>query len=144
MKYIGLDLGSRTLGVAISDELGILARKYDTLRFYEDDYDKAISYTIDICNKENVKTVVLGLPRHMNGDKGIRADISIEFKNTIESLSDIKVILEDERLTTVIVDRAMIEGNLSRKKRHEKKDEMAAVVILQDYLDKINGGSFKL
>jgi putative Holliday junction resolvase len=84
MKYIGLDLGSRTLGVAISDELGILARKYDTLRFYEDDYDKAISYTIDICNKENVKTVVLGLPRHMNGDKGIRADISIEFKNKIE------------------------------------------------------------
>ncbi|MCR4897597.1 MAG: Holliday junction resolvase RuvX [Acholeplasmatales bacterium] len=144
MKYIGLDLGSRTLGVAISDELGILARKYDTLRFYEDDYDKAISYTIEICNKEKVKTVVLGLPRHMNGDKGIRADISIEFKNKIESLSDIKVILEDERLTTVIVDRAMLEGNLSRKKRHEKKDEMAAVVILQDYLDKINGGSFKL
>ena len=80
----------------------------------------------------------------MNGDKGIRADISIEFKNKIESLSDIKVILEDERLTTVIVDRAMLEGNLSRKKRYEKKDEMAAVVILQDYLDKINGGSFKL
>ena len=128
MKYIGLDLGSRTLGVAISDELGILARKYDTLRFYEDDYDKAISYTIDVCNKENVKTVVLGLPRHMNGDKGIRADISIEFKNKIESLSDIKVILEDERLTTVIVDRAMLEGNLSRKKRHEKKDEMEVVL----------------
>lgn len=144
MKYIGLDLGSRTLGVAISDELGILARKYDTLRFREDDYDKAISYTLEICEKEKVKNIVLGLPRHMNGDQGIRANISVDFKNKIESLSDIKVALEDERLTTVIVDRAMLEGNLSRKARHDKKDEMAAVVILQDYLDKINGGNFKL
>ena len=92
MKYIGLDLGSRTLGVAISDELGILARKYDTLRFREDDYDKAISYTLEICEKEKVKNIVLGLPRHMNGDQGIRANISVDFKNKIESLSDIKAL----------------------------------------------------
>ncbi len=138
MKYIGLDLGSRTLGIAISDELGILARSYDTLRFRDDDYDFAIEKTIEICNKENVKTVVLGLPKHMNGDAGIRAEISVDFKNKIEAKSDIKVILEDERLTTVIVDRAMISGNVKRKDRHKKKDEMAAVVILQNYLDKIS------
>ena len=137
MKYIGLDLGSRTLGIAISDELGILARSYDTLRFRDDDYDFAIEKTIEICNKENVKTVVLGLPKHMNGDAGIRAEISVDFKNKIEAKSDIKVI-EDERLTTVIVDRAMISGNVKRKDRHKKKDEMAAVVILQNYLDKIS------
>ena len=136
MKYIGLDLGSRTLGVAISDELGILARAYDTLRFRDDDYEKAISYTIDICEKEHVNTVILGLPKHMNGDEGVRAQISFDFKTQIEARSNIKVILEDERLTTVIVDKAMIEANVRRKDRREKKDEMAAVVILQNYLDK--------
>jgi putative Holliday junction resolvase len=138
MKYIGLDLGSRTLGIAISDELGILARSYDTLRFKDDDYDYAINQTIEICNKEKVTTVVLGYPKHMNGDAGVRAQISIDFKNKIEEKSNIKVILEDERLTTVIVDRAMISGNVKRKDRHNKKDEMAAVVILQNYLDKIS------
>lgn len=136
MKYIGLDLGSRTLGVAISDEMGILARAYDTLRFRDDDYEKAIEYTIDICKKEKVSTVVLGLPKHMNGDEGVRAQISFDFKAEIEKRSDIQVVLMDERLTTVIVDKAMISANVRRKERHEKKDEMAAVVILQNYLDK--------
>ncbi len=136
MKYIGLDLGSRTLGVAISDELGFLARSYDTFRFADDDYDSAVKYTIDTCNKEKVKNVVLGLPKHMNGDNGIRAKISEDFKKKNEEQSDIKVYLEDERLTTIIVDKAMISGNVNRKDRHKKKDEMAAVVILQGFLDK--------
>ena len=136
MKYIGLDLGSKTLGVSISDELGFLARSYDTFRFNEDDYDSAVDYLINICQKEKVTEVVLGYPKHMNGDSGIRASISVSFKEKIESKSSIKVRLEDERLTTVIVDRAMIEGNVRRKDRHNKKDEMAAVVILQGFLDK--------
>lgn len=138
MKYIGLDLGSRTLGVSISDELGMLARAYDTYRFNDNQYDLAVKYTIDICNKEKVSTVVLGYPKHMNGDNGIRCQISNDFKKKIEESSNIKVILEDERLTTVIVDRAMISGNVKRKDRKNKKDEMAAVVILQNYLDKIS------
>jgi len=136
MKYIGLDLGSRTLGIAISDELGILARALETYRFDDDNYEAAAKYTIDICNKEKVKNVVLGMPKHMNGDLGIRAQISIDFKKLIEDNSDIKVELVDERLTTVVVDRAMISGNVRRDKRKQKKDEMAAVVILQNYLDK--------
>lgn len=136
MKYIGLDLGSRTLGVAISDETGFLARAYDTFRFRDDDYESAINYTIDVCKKENVSEIVLGLPKHMNGDAGIRADISISFKEEIEKRSEIKVHLEDERLTTIIVDKAMIEGNIRRDKRRQKKDELAAVVILQGFLDK--------
>lgn len=138
MKYIGLDLGSRTLGVSISDELGILARSYDTFRFPDDEYDLAIDYTIDICKKEKVSTVILGMPKHMNGDLGIRANISVEFKNKLEEKSDIKVVLVDERLTTIIVDKAMIKGNVKRKDRHQKKDEMAAVVILQNYLDRMS------
>lgn len=136
MKYIGLDLGSRTCGIAISDALGMLARTYDTLRFNDDDYLYCANEIIKICKLEGVKTIVLGLPKHMNGDEGIRANISKEFKKLIEDNSDIFVELVDERLTTVIVDKTMISGNLSREKRKSKKDELAAVVILQNYLDK--------
>ena len=134
MKYLGLDLGSRTLGLAISDALGMFARAYDTLRFENDDYDYAINETINICKKEGINEIVLGNPKHMNGDEGIRSQISYDFKKKIEEKSDIKVHLLDERLTTVRVDKAMIMGNMSRQKRHQKKDEMAAVVILQDFL----------
>lgn len=137
MKYIGLDLGSRTLGVAISDALGMLARAYDTFRFNDDNYELAAKYTIDLAKKEGVTTIVLGYPRHMNGDAGIRASISDSFKKMLEE-ANLKVILEDERLTTVIVNKAMISGNVNRKDRKQKKDEMAAVVILQNYLDKIS------
>lgn len=135
MKYLGLDLGSRTLGLAISDALGMFARAYDTLRFEDDDYDYAINETINICKKEGINEIVLGNPKHMNGDEGIRSQITYDFKKKIEEKSDIKVHLLDERLTTVRVDKAMIMGNMSRQKRHQKKDEMAAVVILQDFLD---------
>ena len=135
MKYLGLDLGSRTLGLAISDALGMFARAYDTLRFEDDDYDYAINETINICKKEGINEIVLGNPKQMNGDEGIRSQISYDFKKKIEEKSDIKVHLLDERLTTVRVDKAMIMGNMSRQKRHQKKDEMAAVVILQDFLD---------
>ena len=137
MKYIGLDLGSKTLGIAISDELGMLARAVETYRFNEDDYDSAAKYIIDFANKNKVTTLILGNPKHMNGDEGIRSQISVDFKNKIEGESNLKVILEDERLTSVIVDRAMTFGDLSRKTRKQKKDEMAAVVILQNYLDRI-------
>lgn len=136
MKYIGLDLGSRTLGVAISDETGFLARAYDTFRFKDDDYESAINYTIETCKKENVKEVVLGYPKHMNGDAGIRASISDNFKLNLETKGNLVVHLEDERLTTIIVDKAMIEGNMRRDKRRQKKDELAAVVILQGFLDR--------
>ena len=102
---------------------------------WDDDYDYAINETINICKKEGINEIVLGNPKHMNGDEGIRSKISYDFKKKIEEKSDIKVHLLDERLTTVRVDKAMIMGNMSRQKRHQKKDEMAAVVILQDFLD---------
>ena len=138
MKYLGLDLGSRTLGIAISTS-GIIASNLETIRFRDDDYDYAINYTKELCLKEKIDVVVLGLPKHMNGDEGIRADISKDFKKKLEELlPSIKVVLTDERLTTVIVDKTMISGNMSRDKRKKLKDEMAAVVILQDYLDKVN------
>ncbi len=135
MKCLGLDLGSKTLGIAISDAFGMIARVYDTLRFTDDDYDFAVNKTKEICEKEGIKIVVLGYPKHMNGDKGIRAVISEEFKTKLETICNVKVELWDERLTSIAVDRVMIQGNLSRDKRKQKKDELAAVVILQNYLD---------
>lgn len=135
MKYIGLDLGSVTCGIAISDELGMIARAYDTLRFEPDDYKYASDKVKEICKIERVNNVILGYPKHMNGDAGIRAHISEDFKKLLEDGTNIKVSFVDERLTTVIVDRAMISGNIRRDKRKQKKDELAAVVILQNYLD---------
>lgn len=136
MKYLGLDLGSRTLGVAIS-ESGVIASNLETFRFKEDDYLSAINHTYELVLKYKIDCVVLGLPKHMNGDEGIRAQISYDFKQKLEELSpNLKIILSDERLTTVIVDKTMIAGNMRRDKRKALKDEMAAVVILQDYLDR--------
>lgn len=137
MKYIGLDLGSRTLGVSISDDLAMFARTYDTIRFQDDDYDYALEELLKILSKEHVDTCILGYPKHMNGDKGIRAAISEDFKSKLEN-NNINVILWDERLTTITVDRMMISSNVRREKRKEKKDELAAQVILQDYLNSKN------
>ena len=137
MKYIGLDLGSRTLGVAISDEMGILARAYDTLRFRDDDYEKAIEYTIDICKKEKVSTVVLGLPKHMNNSEGIRVESTMEFKEKLERRLGLEVVMWDERLTTVAADRTMMEAGIRRENRKEYVDMLAAQFILQGYLDSL-------
>ena len=134
-KVIGLDLGSRTCGVAISDISGILARIYETIRFTDDDYDTCCSRVVEICTKEKVKDIVLGMPKHMNGDVGIRGQISLDFKAKLLSKGDFNVILWDERLSSVAVNRAMIDGNMRREFRKEHKDELAAVVILQGYLD---------
>ncbi len=136
MKCLGLDLGSRTLGVAISDNLGIIARTYDTFRFNDDDYNSALNYVLDIVKKEKIDKIVLGYPKHMNGDIGIRGQISLDFKKMIKEKIDIEVILIDERLTTVSADRIMISQNVRREERKKKKDELAALIILQNYLDR--------
>ncbi|MCL2522087.1 MAG: Holliday junction resolvase RuvX [Erysipelotrichales bacterium] len=136
MKAIGLDLGSKTLGIAISDPMGLIARPLETFRFKEDDYQKALERVIEIVKAENIEKIVLGLPKHMNNDIGIRGQISIDFKKNIEEyLPKVLVILIDERLSSVYVDRLMISAGLSRQKRKEKKDEQAAVLLLQNYLD---------
>lgn len=134
-KVLGLDLGSRTCGVAISDISGILARVYETIRFADDDYEAAANRVVEICQKERVTDIVLGMPKHMNGDIGIRGQISLDFKAILLSKGDFNVILWDERLSTVSANRVMLEGNMRREYRKEHKDELAAVVILQGYLD---------
>ncbi|MBR0385474.1 MAG: Holliday junction resolvase RuvX [Erysipelotrichaceae bacterium] len=134
-KILGLDLGAKTCGVALSDALGMIASPVKTIRFEEDDYETACDRVVEIIDENEVRTVVLGLPRHMNGDIGIRGEISIQFKQMLEEARDVEVILQDERLTTVSAQKTMIASNMNRSKRHQMIDAMAAVMILQDYLD---------
>lgn len=135
-RILGLDLGSRTCGIAMSDALGMLAHGIETYRFAENDYEKAANYIKGIIDKNQIKTVVLGLPKHMNGDLGIRAEVSIKFKEMLEKrVSGLNVVLVDERLTTKIAQDRLIFADVSRKKRKQVIDKMAAVAILQSYLD---------
>jgi len=133
-KYLGLDLGSKTLGVAISTS-GIIASALETYRFSENKYEDAVSIVINLVDTYKIDTIVLGFPKHMNNDIGIRGRISEDFKKMIEEKKQVEVVLWDERLSTKTALRAMIKGSERRDTQKSKKDELAAVVILQNYLD---------
>lgn len=137
MRYLGLDLGSKTLGISISDRTNIIASVYKTIFFNEDDYNSLIEPLREIILQEGITGIVLGLPKNMNNSLGTRAMITLEFKEKIEKELEIEVIMEDERLTSVISNNVLISANVSRNKRKKKVDGMAAVIILQSYLDRI-------
>ena len=134
-RSLGLDLGSVTCGIAISDPMGIVARAVETIRFEPNDYEDCLDKVIAIIKRENPDEIILGLPKHMNGDIGERGEISIKFKEMLSEKINQPVILWDERLTTKAAERILIEADLSRKKRKKVIDQMAAVQILQSYLD---------
>ena len=136
MRILGLDLGSRTLGIALSDTGEKMALMKETFRFAQDDYDAAVDKTLEYIDEYQIKEVVLGLPKHMNGDIGERAQLSMDFKEVLEEERDVTVILMDERLTTVSALKTMSSLNTTAKKRKSMVDQMAAQTILQDYLDK--------
>lgn len=134
-RIMGLDLGSRTLGIAVSDPLGMIARTVETFRFADDDYDAACARAVQLAKELGAVKFVLGLPKHMNGDVGIRGQISLDFTAKLEAACGLPVILQDERLTTAAAERILISADVSRKKRKAVIDQMAAVQILQSYLD---------
>ena len=134
-RIMGLDLGSHTLGIAVSDPLGMIARTVETFRFADDDYDAACARAVQLAKELGAVKFVLGLPKHMNGDVGIRGQISLDFKAKLEAACGLPVILQDERLTTAAAERILISADVSRKKRKAVIDQMAAVQILQSYLD---------
>ena len=136
MRCLGLDLGSKTLGIAISDTTNTIATIYTTLRFDEDDYDSLIPQLKDIILKNDIDVIVLGLPKNMNNTLGKRAEITLDFKEKLEKQLLVKVTLMDESLTSGISNNVMIEADMSRKKRKKKVDGIAAQIILQDYLDR--------
>ena len=137
MRCLGLDLGSKTLGIAISDRTNCIASVYKTIFFKDENYSSLIEPLKEIIDKEEVGTLVLGLPKNMNNSLGTRAIITLEFKELLESNFSIPVVMEDERLTSVISNNILISANVSRNKRKKKVDGMAAEIILQGYLDRV-------
>ncbi len=136
MRYLGIDLGSKTIGLSLSDETLTIASSYKTIHFDNEDYISTISEIMDIVKEFNIEKIVMGLPKNMNNTLGERALITLEYKKQLEKALDIEVIMMDERLTSVISNSILIEADLSRKKRKKKVDAVAAQIILQSYLDK--------
>lgn len=139
MKYLGLDLGTRTLGISISDLTHTIATTYKTIRYQEEDYDFLINELKKIIDHEKIEKIILGLPKNMNNTIGESAERCLKFKDNIEKSLNIEVVMQDERLTTVEATNYMIEANISRKKRKNKIDSLAANIILQTYLDRKRG-----
>lgn len=135
MKIVGLDLGSKTLGVAVSDPSMTIATKLSTIIFANNDFDYAINELFAILKGVEINCFVLGLPKNMDGSLGFQAQSSINFKAKLEEKFNKEVILWDERLTSKMAESVMISANLSRKKRKTKVDFVAATIILQSYLD---------
>jgi len=135
MRYLGLDLGSRTLGVAVSDKTGMIASSLKIIR-HNEEYDKLLTDVEGLVNELEIDAIVLGFPKNMNGSIGPKGELSIDFKDKLEKLLKIPVYLQDERLSTKSATDMLIEGNMSRKKRKTVIDAVAATIILQTYLDR--------
>ena len=136
MKYLGLDLGSRTLGVAVSTS-GVFVTSLDVIR-HNEEYDKLVDKVKSLVDEYKIDVIVLGLPKNMNNTLGDKANLSIGFKEKLEKATNKEVVLEDERLTTVIATNSLINTNNSRDKRKKVVDSVAATIILQSYLDRKN------
>ena len=135
MRYLGLDLGTKTLGLALSDQLGMIATSYKILR-HNEDYDSLIPMLKEEIEDNDVKALVLGLPKNMNNSIGERGKIALEFKEKLESAFNLPVYMQDERLTTRQAENLLISNDTSRKKRKKVIDSLAATIILQSYLDR--------
>ena len=136
MRIIGLDLGNRTVGVALSDYLGIIANPVGTFRFEEQDLDTALELVENVIKENQVEKIVLGLPKNMNGTIGPQAEYCLKFKEMLEEATKLEVIMIDERLTSRQADVIMLKADMSRQKRKKNVDKLAATIILQTYLDR--------
>ena len=138
-KILGLDLGTKTLGIAMSDELGIVHGR-ETFRFEEFNYKKAREYVVKLCAENDIEEIALGIPYYASGDISPRAASCIRFKEDLLKLNPkLKIELVDESYSTIEADELLKEQNLSYYKRKEIIDEMASVVILNRYLMKKGG-----
>ena len=133
MRFIGLDLGTKTLGISLSS--GIIATNYKTIR-HNEDYDYLVDEVLKIVLEKKIDKIILGFPKNMNNTIGERANITLSFKEKLEEKTKLEIILEDERLTSCVANQVLIEADTSRKKRKERVDGVASVIILQSYLDR--------
>lgn len=138
MRIMGLDYGSKTVGVAMSDPLGITAQAVETI-WRKDEYKlrKTCARIEELISEYEVERIVLGLPKHMNNDLGERAEKALAFGEMVKRRTGLEVVMWDERLTTVEAERTLIENNVRRENRKQYIDKIAAVFILQGYLDSI-------
>ncbi len=138
MRILGLDFGSKTVGVAVSDPLGITAQPVEIVRRKsESKLRQTLARIEELAKEYRAESFVLGLPKNMNNTMGERAEKSLAFKEMLEKRTGLPVVMWDERLTTVAANRAMMEGGVRRENRGEFVDSMAAALILQGYLDSL-------
>ena len=138
MRVLGLDYGSKTVGVAVSDPLGYTAQGIEIIRRKsENKLRQTLARIEELISEYQVEKIVLGLPKNMNNTMGDRAVKSLEFKDMLERRTGLPVIMWDERLTTVAAQRVLIEAKVRRENRKEYVAELAAIFILQGYLDSL-------
>ena len=135
MRIMSLDVGSRTIGIACSDALPMTAQGIETIR--RTSLEKDFNRLQELIAEYEVHELVVGMPKNMNGTKGERAEKTEEFVEKMKEVIDLPVTYWDERLSTVMAERQLIAADVSRKKRKSVIDKMAAVVILQGYLDRL-------
>lgn len=138
MRTMGLDVGSVTVGVAISDALGWTAQGIETITINEQAKQFGYDRVKELAEQNEVTKIVVGLPKNMNNTIGERAEASQKYAEVLESRTGIPVVLWDERLTTAAAERTLLEADVSRKKRKKVIDKLAAIMILQSYLDANN------
>ena len=135
MRYLGMDLGTKTLGLAISDATGTIATGLEIIR-HNENYSELVKKIGIIIEDNDIKEMVLGFPKNMDNTIGERGHIAIEFKKMLEEAYGLPVYMQDERLSTVEAEHLLISNDASRKKRKKVIDSVAATIILQSYLDR--------
>lgn len=141
MRVLGLDYGSKTVGVAVSDPLGLTAQRVETIwRKQENKLRRTLARIEELVKEYQAERIVIGLPRNMNYTIGERAEKSLEFGEMVEKRTGLPVIMWDERLTTREAERALMEAGVRRENRKDYLDSVAAVLILQGYLDSLSNG----
>ena len=139
MRILGLDYGSKTVGVAVSDPLGLTAQKVETIwRKQENKLRRTLARIEELITEYEVEKIVLGFPKNMNNTVGERAEKALEFGEMLKKRTGLEVIMWDERLTTVEADRTLIEAGVRRENRKQYLDGIAAVFILQGYFDSLS------
>lgn len=138
MRILGLDVGEKRIGVAVSDEIGLTAQGLTTI--VRSDIKKDIERLAAIVREYSIRKIIVGLPRNMNGTYGPQAGKTKEFVRLMQQVIPLEVVFWDERLTTTLARRTLLEGDVSRKKRKKVIDRMAAVMILQGFLDRNRSG----
>lgn len=137
MRIMGLDFGSKTVGVAVSDSLLVTAQGIEIIRRKEENkLRRTLARIEELIVEYEISEIVLGLPKNMNGTEGVRVELTYEFKEKLERRTGLPVILWDERLTTVAADKTMMEAGVRRENRREYVDMIAATLILQGYLNR--------